>query len=152
MDIRSDGKYPANKLSNFAGHGFNLDGVEISSLEGFLQSLKFSNPDMQEEVCGLVGYAAKIKGKDKNWRRRQILYWRGCEIKRNSQVYQDLLDRAYMACATQSEGFRRALIASGTGLLTPSIGRRKSNETILTTSEFCSRLMRLREQIRNGEI
>jgi predicted NAD-dependent protein-ADP-ribosyltransferase YbiA (DUF1768 family) len=152
MDVRGNGSYPANKLSNFAGHRFVIDGVMCNSMEGFLQALKFSNPDMQEEVCTLVGFAAKKKGKDKNWRRRQVLHWRGVEIKRDSQTYQDLLDRAYEAMASQSEGFRKALLASGTGLLTHSIGRRKKNETVLTTNEFCSRLMKLRERIRNGEL
>lgn len=152
MDVRGNGSYPANKLSNFAGHRFVIDGVQCNSMEGFLQALKFSNPDMQEEVCLLVGFAAKKRGKDKNWRRKQVLYWRGVEVKRDSQMYQDLLDRAYEAMAKQSEGFRKALLASGDGLLTHSIGRRKKNETVLTTNEFCSRLMNLRERIKNGEL
>lgn len=150
MDIRSTGKYPSNKLSNFAGHRFVIDGIVCNSMEGFLQSLKFSNPDMQEEVCKLVGFAAKKKGSKKNWRQRQILHWRGVEIKRDSQIYQDLLDKAYGALAAQSDGFQRALFASGDGQLTHSIGRRKTNETILTTTEFCSRLMKLRTYMKNG--
>lgn len=152
MDIRSNSKYPANKLSNFAGHRFELDGVVCNSMEGFLQAVKFSNPNIQEEVCKLVGFAAKKKGSKKKWRQRQILHWKGVEIKRDSQIYQELLDRAYGAMAAQSEGFRKALLASGDGQLKHSIGRRKINETVLTTTEFCSRLMRLREQIRNGEL
>ena len=65
MDIRSNSKYPANKLSNFAGHRFELDGVVCNSMEGFLQAVKFSNPNIQEEVCKLVGFAAKKKGSKK---------------------------------------------------------------------------------------
>jgi hypothetical protein len=45
MDIRSGKDYLASALSNFAPHPFVLDGVEIASMEGFLQSLKFGNPD-----------------------------------------------------------------------------------------------------------
>jgi len=152
MDIHSKSNYPANKLSNFAGHRFVLDGVVCNSMEGFLQSLKFSNPDMQEEVCKLVGYAAKQKGFNKNWRRKQTLYWKGIDIKRDSQRYQDLLDRAYMELAKQSEGFRKALLASGDGMLTHSIGNRNKNQTVLTSNEFCSRLMKLRTMIKNGDI
>lgn len=152
MDIGSKGNYPSNKLSNFAGHRFVVDGITCNSMEGFLQSLKYSNPDMQEEVCKLVGYSAKKKGAKKNWRQRQVLHWMGVEIKRDSEVYQDLLDRAYGAMAVQSVGFRKALLASGDGQLTHSIGRRRKNETVLTTNEFCSRLMKLRTQIRNGEL
>lgn len=67
MDIESGNSYPSAALSNFAPHPFVLDGVEIASMEGFLQSLKFKNIDMQKYVCTLVDKAAKYKGKDKKW-------------------------------------------------------------------------------------
>lgn len=47
MDIGSKCGYPASSLSNFSPHPFVIDGVECSSMEGFLQSLKFSSIDMQ---------------------------------------------------------------------------------------------------------
>jgi predicted NAD-dependent protein-ADP-ribosyltransferase YbiA (DUF1768 family) len=37
MDIGSRHGYPANALSNFAPHPFNMDGVACASMEGFLQ-------------------------------------------------------------------------------------------------------------------
>jgi len=152
MDISSRGGYPSNKLSNFAGHRFTLNGVQCNSMEGFLQSLKFKNPDMQKEVCLLVGIAAKRKGQNKQWKVKQILYWKGEPLKRKSMGYQALLDSAYLEMAKQSEGFRKALVASGVAVLRHSIGRRKENETVLTTQEFCSRLTNLRDRINNGEI
>lgn len=66
MDIGSGTGFPSATLSNFAPHPFVIDGVECNSMEGFLQSLKFSNPEMQKEVCKLVGKAAKFKGKKRN--------------------------------------------------------------------------------------
>jgi predicted NAD-dependent protein-ADP-ribosyltransferase YbiA (DUF1768 family) len=63
MDIGSGKGYPSSALSNFSPHPFVLDGVEIASMEGFLQSLKFSNIEIQKEVCKLIGKAAKFKGK-----------------------------------------------------------------------------------------
>jgi predicted NAD-dependent protein-ADP-ribosyltransferase YbiA (DUF1768 family) len=144
MDIGSGNGYPSAALSNFAPHPFVLDDVEINSMEGFLQSLKFKELDMQAHVCTLVGKKAKFKGKRKNWYVTQTLYWRGVEMKRDSTEYQLLLDRAYQAMAEQSDSFRKALVASGTGKLTHSMGKRKINETVLTTSEFCGRLMRIR--------
>ena len=116
-------------------------------MEGFLQSLKFSNPDMQKEVCKLVGKAAKFKGKKKKWWRTQTLYWQGVEIARSSQEYQDLLDRAFDPLA-QNNGFRAALLAAGNSVLTHSIGKNKITETVLTRQEFCSRLMKIRERLR----
>ena len=147
MDIGSGSGFPSATLSNFAPHPFVIDGVECNSMEGFLQSLKFSNPEMQKEVCKLVGKAAKFKGKKKKWWRTQILHWQGTEIPRDSQEYQDLLDRAFNALA-QNSGFRAALLATGNSVLTHSIGKNKITETVLTRQEFCSRLMKIREEIR----
>lgn len=147
IDIGSGAGYPSAALSNFAPHKFVVDGVLCNSLEGFLQSLKFSNPQMQEHVCTLVGKAAKFKGKKKKWWRDQTLYWQGVPIKRDSKEYQDLLDRAYGELA-KNDGFRRALIATGNATLTHSMGRKKINETVLTTTEFCSRLTNIRSEIK----
>lgn len=151
MDIGSGNGYPDGALSNFAPHPFELDGVKIASMEGFLQSLKFKPIEMQEHICSLVGMAAKRKGAKKNWRESQTLYWRGVAYKRDSKEYQELLDRAYAALA-QNDGFRRALLASGNAVLTHSIGKIKESETVLTRSEMCSRLTKLRSQIQRGEI
>lgn len=150
MDIGSSSGYPNSALSNFAPHPFELDGVKCNSMEGFLQSLKFSNPEMQEHVCSLVGIAAKRKGHGKKWFRTQTLYWKGKEIKRDSEEYQILLNRAYNALY-QNEGFRNALLATKDATLTHSIGKNKITDTVLTTREFCSRLTLLRSGIKLAE-
>ena len=151
MDIGSGSGFPSATLSNFAPHPFVIDGVECNSMEGFLQSLKFSNPEMQKEVCKLVGKAAKFKGKKKKWWRTQTLHWQGTEIPRDSQEYQDLLDRAFNALA-QNSGFRAALLATGNSVLTHSIGKTKITETVLTRQEFCSRLTKIREELRKENV
>jgi predicted NAD-dependent protein-ADP-ribosyltransferase YbiA (DUF1768 family) len=145
MDIGSKNGYPASALSNFSPHPFELDGVQCNSMEGFLQSLKFESKEMQEYVCTLVGYAAKKKGKKKSWWIKQTLYWRGVSIKRDSDEYQNLLNRAYNALYKNSK-FRAALEATKGATLTHSIGKNKKNETVLTTQEFCSRLTYLRDK------
>ena len=151
MDIKSGSGYPASALSNFAPHPFIFDGVEVSSFEGLLQSFKFDKVHIQEEVCRLVGSAAKKRGKMRNWQERQTLYWRGKAYKRDSDDYQRLLDRAYQAMCDQNEGFRKALLATGDAVLQHSIGRSKQSETVLTKTEFCSRLMKLRKQLKDSQ-
>jgi predicted NAD-dependent protein-ADP-ribosyltransferase YbiA (DUF1768 family) len=148
MDIGSGSGYPSASLSNFTPHPFELDGVSCTSMEGFLQSLKFSNPDMQVEICKLWGGHAKKKGarKNKHWKRTQTLHWRGNPINRHSDEYQELLDRAYNALA-ENDGFQKALLATGSATLTHSMGRSKENETILTVREFCGRLTRIRSRL-----
>lgn len=151
VDVYSKGGYPSNVLSNFSPNPFIIDGVECNSMEGFLQSLKFKNPDMQVEICKLFGGGAKKKGSSKKWYRDQTLYWRGVAYKRDSVEYQELLDRAFIALGQNSK-FRKALISTGKSNITHSMGKKKQNETILTEKEFCSRLMWIREKILGGEI
>jgi len=127
-------------------HPFVIDGVKCNSMEGFLQSLKFKSPEMQVEVCKLVGKAAKFKGGKKKWFRTQTLHWRGEDIPRNSERYQELLDQAYSAMFEQSESFKKALLASGNATLTHSMGKNKITDTVLTVSEFCGRLRKLRNK------
>ena len=144
MDIGSKNGYPASALSNFAPHPFIIDGIQCNSMEGFLQSLKFESEEMQKYVCTLVGYAAKKKGKNKNWRDKQTLYWKGVPIKRDSEQYQTLLNKAYNALYENGK-FQSALKATNNATLTHSIGKNKKSETVLTTQEFCSRLTYLRD-------
>jgi len=151
MDIGSGKKYPSNALSNFAPHPFVFDDVECNSMEGLLQSFKFKEPDIQKEVCKLVGKAAKFRGKPKKWFTTQKLHWMGVEYERKSDEYQKLLDRAFNALS-QNDGFRRALLASGKSTLTHEIGKSKESETVLTKREFLSRLNNLREKFQLEEI
>lgn len=143
MDISSGSGYPASSLSNFAPHEFIIDGIQCASMEGFLQSLKFQNLDMQRYICSLVGKAAKFKGKNKKWQKTKNLYWQGETIKRDSERYQELLDKAYNALA-QNQSFKKALLATGNATLTHSIGKNKTSETVLTKTEFISRLTKIR--------
>ena len=150
MDISSGSKYPAGALSNFAPHPFVLDGVECVSMEGFLQSLKFDKSHIQVEVCSLVGMAAKRRGskRNKRWMSTQTLWWQGKSYKRKSREYQELLDRAFQTLF-QNAGFRRALKAAGNATFTHSMGKNNESETVLTAREFCSRLTRLRDQLKS---
>lgn len=147
MDIGSGNGYPAGTLSNFAPRRFVVDGIECASMEGFLQSLKFSSPEMQVEVCKLVGKAAKSKGAGKNWQQKQTLYWKGKAYKRDSDEYQKLLDKAYNQLA-KNEGFKKALLATGDATLTHSKGKKKTSETVLTTKEFTSQLTKIRDRLK----
>ena len=150
MDIGSGKEYPANSLSNFSPHPFVFDGVECASMEGLIQSFKFKEPDIQKEVCKLVGKMAKFRGKPKKWFLTQKLFWLGKEYDRKSDDYQKLLDRAFLALS-KNEGFRKALLASGNSTLTHEIGKSKESETVLTKREFISRLNKLREKFKNEE-
>lgn len=146
MDIGSNGKWPGSALSNFAPHEFVIDGVKCASMEGFLQSLKHSNPEIQREICTYVGIKAKRAG-GTHWQRHQELYWQGKAYVRTSKEYQELLDRAYDALYA-NQGFREALAATGNAILRHSVGKHKQGETCLTVQEFIHRLNKLRDRLK----
>lgn len=147
MDIGSNNKGPARDLSNFTYREFWFDGIPCFSLEGVLQAFKFENVNSQEITCALVGFRAKKKGKKRNkyWQNKQSLWWKGKECKRDSKEYQLLLNRLYNAVYQQDESFRNALAKTNEATLTHSIGHNKASSTVLTTTEFVSRLTHLRD-------
>lgn len=151
MDIKSGNPYPSGALSNFAPHPFVFRGHNVSSMEGFLQGLKFKSPEMQLEIFKKVGVGAKRSGHGKNWQRTQTLWYQGEPIKRDSVEYQNILDEAYDAMFDQNVKAKKALMATQTAVLKHSVGRHKTNETVLTRNEFCSRLMKIRGRIRAEE-
>lgn len=146
MDIGSGKGYPASSLSNFAPHEFTIDGITCQSMEGFLQSLKFQDKEMQKHICTLIGKKAKFKGSRKNWKKTQTLYWQGTPLKRDSKEYQDLLDRAFEELS-KNTSFKKALLATNNATLTHSIGKNKISETVLTRIEFISRLTKIRSRL-----
>lgn len=149
MDIGSGKGYPAANLSNFHPYQFEIDGISCNSMEGFLQSLKFKDINMQKEVCKLVGKKAKFKGKKKKWFKDQQLYWRSETFKRDSQEYQDLIFRAY-ECLAKNKKFQKTLLATQNATLTHSIGKNKITETILTKREFCNILTTIRSNLKQN--
>ena len=112
-------------------------------MEGFLQSLKFANVDMQKYICTLVGSKAKLSGSKKVWKKKQVLYWKGIEYARGSPEYQTLLDRAFN-CIAKNTKFCSTLAATNNANITHSLGKKNKRDTVLTQQEFCSRLQKLR--------
>jgi hypothetical protein len=56
----------------------------------------------------------------------------------------------FIAVTLQDESFRSDLLASGDLILTNNSGKNSTSETVLTQSELCSRLMKLRTLIRKN--
>lgn len=149
MDIKGNLRGPAGRLSNFTARTFVFDQVPCACIEALLQSFKFDNPELQQEICVLSGRAAKARGQERNeaWQSRQMLWWQGKEYPRIYTGYQLLLDRVYDTVFRMPE-FQADLLATGDEVLTHSIGEKDYTKTVLTEDEFCTRLMKLRAQLR----
>jgi len=149
ISSKSDGV--AGRLSNFTSRLFFFDGVPCASLEGPIQAVKFEDPEIQREICMLSGREAKLRGREKNesWQATQILWWLGEKVPRDSVKYQERLDRLYDAVAQLSE-FQTELLATGNEILCHTVGEKDPRKTVMTEEEFCSRLMRKREELRKN--
>lgn len=137
MDIRSNGLYPSNVLSNLCSNGFRFEGMVCGSMEGFLQSLKQKDKEKQRQICQMKGKNAK-KMTSAGWQTDQVVWWKGEAIDRQSKQYMQFIHRAYQAMFDQNERFRTALMYTRGMELYHSRGESDPFKTILTTQEFCS--------------
>lgn len=149
INIYSKGKYPADALSNFYPHDFQLDGIAISCMEAFLQSLKFQDPAQQIQICQLPAKEAKASGSRQNWQARGCLFWQGAAFSRYGKEYRILLQRAYDAMAGNPH-FHHALLDSGRRPLLHTKGRIFRKNTCLTTGELCRLLRQQRRKARRN--
>ena len=144
LDIRSNGLYPSNVLSNLCSNGFRFDGVVCGSMEGFLQSLKQQEKNKQLQICQMKGGNAR-KHSVTSWQTDQIVWWKEQAYDRQSEDYQKLIRRAYQAMFDQSERFRAALMQTRGITLIHSSGESNPFKTILTEQEFCQILTEMRD-------
>lgn len=145
LDIRSNGLYPSNVLSNLCSNGFRFDGMICGSMEGFLQSLKQQDLNKQRQICCMKGGNARKKSVT-SWQTDQIVWWKGQPINRQSEEYQMLIRQAYKAMFEQSERFRTALMSSRGTTLVHTTGEENPFKTILTPDELCGILMEMRDE------
>lgn len=146
IDYRSS-NYLEKTLSNLAPHAFCFDGILCNSMEGFLQSLKFSDSSIQPHICSLYGFTAKKRGSKQDWKSSQTLWWKEVPFERHSEQYQQLLDLAYNTLFEQNNCAKKALLQTYPHKLIHTVGSSNKKQTILTEKEFCSKLTKIREEI-----
>jgi hypothetical protein len=152
MNIHFNANPPANNLSNFVYHKFIVDDVCCNSMGGFLQSLRFDNVESQANMCKTHGEKTSIKShKGNDWKIFQRVWWKGKEILRGSQEYQDLLTRAFDGLSLNIS-FMKSLKATGEFKLYHNVGKDDSRITLLTVDEFIGQLTRIRDEKCLGKI
>lgn len=108
MEVGGNNKtYPGRNLSNFFPHPFIFRGFEVSSMEGFLQGLKFKSPEMQAEVFKLVGLAAKKKVPLKIGNKPKRYGSRVTQYLADPKLINSFLTRHMMPCTNKIVHFAR---------------------------------------------
>lgn len=147
LDIGHGEPWPANILSNMWPHSFVFGELQYSSMEAFLQSLKFEDPNDADRIRKLPNFEARREGQKGNgWKKHQKLYWNGIEIDRQSSMYYDIVSCAYEHLYEQNLLFRVGLWLTRKQELDHTIGVDSPENTILTRKDFISFLYQLRER------
>lgn len=161
IDISSELTGPAAILSNFSPHPFDFLHVgkptfeiQCASMEGFLQRLKFENPQEQKEVFQLVGKEAKKAGRARNeaWQKNCTFWLNGTPDSRLLEYFQFIVTEAFTAMTydERNEALRKALLETVGHELTHTIGSNDPTQTILTEQELCFQLVRCRALLLNS--
>ncbi|WP_338075963.1 PAS domain S-box protein [Castellaniella defragrans] len=131
-------------LSNFSLSPFELDGVPLASVEGFIQGIKFPpGHPARERAFASAAWEAKECGKGAD---KRHAYWGEARIVFGSDEHHRLVERALRARFAQNEGLRR-LLASTRGLeILHQTGEGPEPErTSLPAALFCRILSDIRE-------
>lgn len=143
IDIHSQFPGHAGNLSNLANHPFLLNGIYYGSMEGFLQSLRVKDVEMQKEVAAMHGIKAKMQGQY-HIIKNDTMYYKGVPFNRFSTKYPQLVAEAYDKCFAQNESFQMSIYATRKHTLRHSIGKSDATQTILTENEFLGNLLGLK--------
>jgi len=147
IDINFNGNGLEKRLSNLYPYEFEIDGIMVKSMEGFLQSLKTNDIYHKQKLWNLSGGLAWKYGQQFDWKEKQTLYWQGKEINRKSEEYKKLIEYSY-DCLFKNEQFVLNLKESIGYNLNHTIGNTDPHKTILTKNEFLYNLNRLRIKLR----
>ncbi len=146
IDIKGNSPNPvAARLSNFTPRHFVFDGVTCTGLEAILQSLKYTDPLIQAEICALSSQEAKRRGSEfATWKSDQTLWWKTRPYGRTTRDYMSLVTTIYDTVFEQDPTFKNDLLAIGYEEIAHSIGNPDMSDTVLTEVEMLYQLNRLR--------
>ena len=131
-------------LANFPLAPFELDGVVLASVEGFLQGIKFPPGDPARAAAFLAhSIAAKRRGEAAE---RRSVWWNGRTLEYGSSEHHRLLARGIRAKFNQNAGLRLALGASAGLTIIHDVGP-ESPTTSLPATVFCRILVELRDEL-----
>jgi len=131
-------------LSNFSLSPFELDGVTLASVEGFIQGIKFPAGD-PARLRAFESFAWEAKqcgqGADK-----RLVFWSGTEIEFGSDAHHRLVERAIRARFAQNAGLCHVLRSTrGLEIVHQTGEGPESGRTSLPAALFCCILTNIRD-------
>lgn len=141
IDIDTNNDESLSALSNSYEAHFAFNNIEFTSIESFLQGLKYKNSNIQAKVFMLTDkQTQKINSLHNWWIITGNLYFKGEKIKRYSKAYHDLIVSAFHCKYTQCNEFRQSLLNTDLKSLKCSCHKTNEFETLLTQEEYIDML------------
>lgn len=134
----------AQACSNFPAFPFILDGVCITSVEGFVQGTKFPDGHPTRVLAfASFGGAAKKLSKDAEGK---LVWWNDEAIIYGSSAHHKLIEKAIRAKFQQNPSAMLALVCTAGEEVTHDLGKPENPNTSLPAKVFCEILTRIREE------
>lgn len=123
-------------LSNLFPYDFYFEGKQLSSIEAFFQGIKIKDKEVQDLVFKYSGIESNVikAASDFNWKKTRTVYWQGKPINRDSDEYNDLVDKLYIS-AIQNPLYRNVLKNVDKPII-HSIGEDNKVDTVFSRYEF----------------
>lgn len=137
----SSGDWRVQQLSNFTLSVFEIDGVEVHSVESFLNGILIPFSD-RRRYCALRmhGIDAQLMTKDM---KRKLVWWKGDEMKFNSAEHKALMEKA-IRNRLRNDNRALAALAATQGLELMHKPPKNDPRTIMGGAFFCKTLMMFR--------
>lgn len=140
----------ARRLSNFSKDRFVIDGIEMASVEGFVQGIKFPEfpiEDTRRDIAfRLAGKEAKKIGGEAAEFGQKFVWWKGRKIIYGSAEHYALNERAIRAKYQQNPEAMEALLSTKGKKITHELGGEENPKTCLPKAEFCRILTKIRDE------
>ena len=134
----------AQACSNFPAFPFVIDGVSLTSVEGFVQGTKLPEDHPTRAVAfASFGGAAKKLSKIAEGK---LVWWNGKTITFGSSAHHKLIERAIRAKFQQNPSAMLALLCTAGEEITHDLGKPENPNTSLPAKVFCDILTRIREE------
>ncbi|MBA4027306.1 MAG: hypothetical protein C0473_03595 [Cyanobacteria bacterium DS3.002] len=131
-------------MSNFAETPFTLKGQRFASVEGFYQSLKFTDAEMRSRVANMSGPIAKSFGRKGT---AEAATFEGNTFPFGSAQHHDLIKDALRAKLEQHPQIAAEFISTHPRPIVHDTGRRATTKTSFSEATFTRILSELRDEL-----
>lgn len=135
----------ANLLSIYSQSRFEIDGIKVESIAGFIVGIQFSEENRsRKNAFNSWGYGARVLARKIN-KKIESISWNGKIIPRDSTEYYNLIEKAIKIRFERYPNDMKALLSTEGLTLTNKDGPEKKY-ALLPSEKFCEIITKVRKE------